>query len=444
MTKKHYITISVCALLIVICLAIFGAYYRDYIKPESYSIGVIEQLGYKELTIKDYLSDDDVLFSQNINDVGFDSSSDVSVYEYNFDPITFDGEANDYIIYVNDYMVNNITESAGTISGTYILNYYDVEKKVLCSSAIDINFTFYSLQSKLQVSVNTSDLGYLMNYFKTDNFIITLAKSPFTMNDQDVESTDFVTVNYYIDDELWNTEKVIIGTTITLKDYNNTRFIGWFSEDGQTEYSTFVVKDNINVYAKLYDSKAYRVTFDIRGNKSVKEFYEGQPIVAPNVTDVPGSTFYGWTEDMYYTVNLSRYKLENDVVFYAMFSREISVNQKFVYSPEEMKNTISIDLDEYADLDGSLWSSGNYLRYSIKLKLTMNYQEDGASLSASSPLTLELHNGKFDSYVFGNNGLDVELNNDNVIILNADKQFEPASYATKYTFEIEKIVVYEL
>ena len=186
MTKKHYITLSICALLIVIGIAIFGAYYRDYIKPESYSIGVIEELCYKKLAIKDYLSDENVLFSQNINDVSFSSKDGISTYEYNFDAREFNGEDKDYLIYVNNYMINNLTETAGTVGGTYNLNYYDIEKQVLCSSAININFSFYSLQSKLKVTLNSSDLGYLMNYFKTDNFIITLAENPFVMNNQDV------------------------------------------------------------------------------------------------------------------------------------------------------------------------------------------------------------------------------------------------------------------
>ena len=187
MEKKHYITISICALLCVIGFACFGAYYRDYIKPKSYSIGIIEELGYKKLAIKDYLSDDEVIFSQNINDGAFKNENGIAIYEYNFDPKEFNGEEKDYMIYVNDYMVNNITETAGTVGGEYVINYYDVNKSVLCSSTISIDFSFYALQSKLKVSLNNADIGYLMNYFKIDNFVITLAESPFTMMNKDVE-----------------------------------------------------------------------------------------------------------------------------------------------------------------------------------------------------------------------------------------------------------------
>lgn len=202
MTKKHYLHITVCALLVVISAVLFSYYYKTYIAPESFVIGSVEYEDYKLLPIKDYLSDEDVIFSQNINDVSFASSDGTAKYEYNFDAKEFNGIENNYIIYVNDYMINTNPSdvNAGTISGVYKLNYYDVDKKVLCASDITISFSFYSLASKLQVSLNASDLGYLMNYFKTDNFIITLAKNPYIELDKD-ETVEIEWCSLYISSE---------------------------------------------------------------------------------------------------------------------------------------------------------------------------------------------------------------------------------------------------
>ena len=187
MESKHYIQIIICALLTLIASVLGVYYYQTYIAPESFMIGTAKYDDYKQLQLKDYLNDDDVIFSQNINDVSFSSKDGISTYEYNFDHKEFDGIENDYLIYVNNYMINNIVKNAGTIGGVYNLNYYDIEKQVLCSSAININFSFYSLQSKLKVTLNSSELGYLINYFKTDNFIITLTENPYSMMNKDGE-----------------------------------------------------------------------------------------------------------------------------------------------------------------------------------------------------------------------------------------------------------------
>lgn len=187
MTKKYWMQLIVCFCIILIGTVLGVYYYQEYIAPESYTIGTITTGTYKELEIKDYLSDDTVLFSQNINDVSFSISNNTATYDYNFETKEFNGLEKNYLIYVNNYIVNNITTNAGTISGSYTINFQDVENETLCSSDISISFAFRSLSSTLKVSLPSSDIGYLMNYFKTDNFIITLAISPFTFGNKDGE-----------------------------------------------------------------------------------------------------------------------------------------------------------------------------------------------------------------------------------------------------------------
>lgn len=187
MTKKYWLQVIVCICIILIGTVLGIYYYQEYIAPESYTIGSITAGTYKELEIKDYLSDDTVLFSQNINDVSFKIDNGTATYDYNFDPKDFNGLENNYLIYVNNYIINDLTTNAGTISGVYNLNYFDINNDSLCDSNITISFTFRSLSSVLRVSLPENDIGYLMNYFKTDNFIITLAISPFTFGDKEGE-----------------------------------------------------------------------------------------------------------------------------------------------------------------------------------------------------------------------------------------------------------------
>lgn len=187
MTKKYWIQVIVCFLVILIGSVLGVYYYQEYISPESFTIGTISNGTYKELAIKDYLSDDTVLFSQNINDVSFSIDEGTATYDYNFDATEFNGLEKSYLIYVNNYIINDITTNAGTIFGTYKINFQDVDNETLCSSNISISFTFRSLTSVLRVSLPASDIGYLLNYFKSDNFIITLAESPFDFGEKDGE-----------------------------------------------------------------------------------------------------------------------------------------------------------------------------------------------------------------------------------------------------------------
>ena len=187
MTKKYWIQVLVCFLVILIGSVLGVYYYQEYISPESFTIGSMSNGTYKELAIKDYLSDDTVLFSQNINDVSFSINDDTATYDYNFDAKEFNGLEKDYLIYVNNYIINDITTNAGTISGAYKINFQDIDNETLCSSNISISFTFRSLSSVLRVSLPASDIGYLLNYFKSDNFIITLAESPFDFGNKEGE-----------------------------------------------------------------------------------------------------------------------------------------------------------------------------------------------------------------------------------------------------------------
>ena len=187
MTKKHYLQIILCTSLVIIASVLFSYYYKEYIAPESYTIGTIPTHDYTELSIADYFSDDDVIFSQNINAMSFANEEGTATYICNFDAKEFNGLKNSYIIYVNEHLVNDIKQQAGQISGVYKLNYLDVDSSVLCSSNIKIDFAFYSLASKLQITLPFEDISYLYNYFKSNNFIVTLAINPFTMQNKEGE-----------------------------------------------------------------------------------------------------------------------------------------------------------------------------------------------------------------------------------------------------------------
>ena len=183
LNKNHYIQLAICTILTIISVVLFAWYYREYIAPQSYTIGAITEGAYKKLEIKDYISDEDVIFSQNINDVSFAVTNGRALYEYTFDSKSFNGLTKDYAIFVNnDYLKCN--ESAGRITATYAINYLNVDNEVIATTNINIDFTFQSNSSNLRVyfTEQNDDLALLMNYFKKNDFIITLTETPFVMD----------------------------------------------------------------------------------------------------------------------------------------------------------------------------------------------------------------------------------------------------------------------
>ena len=193
LSKNHYMQLLICVLLCVISGVLFAYYYKEYVAPESFTIGSITTGTYKELEIKDYLSDDEVLFSQNINDVSFKVVDGVATYEYLFAQTIYNGLTNDYVLFVNNELVTD-TQNAGTFSADYVLNFRDVDNEIVNTTTINIDFTFQNAGSTLRVTFDDENdsLALLMNYFKQNNFILTLCYNPFVFDNEVAPPADEV------------------------------------------------------------------------------------------------------------------------------------------------------------------------------------------------------------------------------------------------------------
>lgn len=182
--KKNVLQVCICLLLILISTALYCWYYQEYVKPKSYVIGNVVEFPYKNLAIKDYIEDEDVLFSINLNDVAFKSDKTTCTYTYNFENKEFNGLLTDYVIFVNDTLITD-TQNAGTISGVYQNIYRDVDNNVFNTTDVNINFAFQSASSTMNVSFadENDNLGLMMMYLSKNDFIITICENPFVMND---------------------------------------------------------------------------------------------------------------------------------------------------------------------------------------------------------------------------------------------------------------------
>lgn len=91
-----------------------------------------------------------------------------------FDSQEFDGTNRDYIILFNDMPCNNIVLNPGSISGVFVLNFYDVNGDVETTSELSILIEYLDKETKVSTSiVNTNNsVSYLNTFMELHGSII--------------------------------------------------------------------------------------------------------------------------------------------------------------------------------------------------------------------------------------------------------------------------------
>ncbi len=216
--KKHYLQIAICTILSIICIFIYAWYWRNYIKPESFTIGdPTQSLAYEKLPIKEYISNDEVLFSMDVSDISFKVNNGRANYTYNFEPINFNGVNNDYSLFVNNVMLTD-TQNAGLISGVHKIDFINIQNEVFNTIDVNVDFTFQSKASMLNVSFDASgdNVGLMMNYLNKNNLIITITENPFDIGSVTPVGPDVNVVKTYVNNTLYSTTRVQKGQKATI------------------------------------------------------------------------------------------------------------------------------------------------------------------------------------------------------------------------------------
>lgn len=275
MKAKQWYSILVMGLVILISVILFNHYYQTYVKPESYTIGKYSTVEpYTELDIyQEYFTDDDVIVSLNVRNKSFAVKDGIATYECVFEPFTFNADKNDYAIFVNDIMLLDSNAYAGTIYGTHNLKYLDTERNTLCLSNISINFSFASALTTMRMSLSQSELPFLMNYFETDNYIITVTESPF-VNKMAEDSLSIYDITYVVDNEIVEAIPLYEGEQYKVADI----------PEG---YDYWEVVDNGNV-VRITENGTYRITNSSLTFVAIKS----EPVSIYTVTYMNGDQVY--------------------------------------------------------------------------------------------------------------------------------------------------------
>lgn len=159
---------AICCVLIVLG-TFFGIRLVQEIASESYVNGDID------ITNEFYQES----FKYNSSTVPFYPTGEDENYAYNINLLpteNFDGEENDYIVKLNDYvLITNIY--AGKITAEVYTDFYDTEGNILCNGAMSVSMEFFSDKTTLTLTcADENSAKYFEQYFNSYGINLTVSE----------------------------------------------------------------------------------------------------------------------------------------------------------------------------------------------------------------------------------------------------------------------------
>lgn len=171
------------AIIIVICVVIMARHKGSrqillYIMAGVIIIGGIYSGAslIKDINSKSYINGQLLInktiyfdtFNYTTNTVELYQNGSNYVYSVDLEKTEFDGVKNKYQLYINNYVLRS-TINAGSVAGELIIDFYDLENKLIVEADLKINVKFLNNKTQLNLlSDNYTEAQYLMQYI-TDN-----------------------------------------------------------------------------------------------------------------------------------------------------------------------------------------------------------------------------------------------------------------------------------
>lgn len=151
--------------------------YKDY-TAKSFIIGSPQDVvKIENLDIKDYV------FQENLSNMNFVETENENeyVFTYYFGASDFDSSENNYLMFINDYMLSISSLEIKAITGTHVRYFKDINHEICNEVNFEIRFEFYTNYSYLLVKINTEDITYFNGFTENPGFILTLSKVNYNM-----------------------------------------------------------------------------------------------------------------------------------------------------------------------------------------------------------------------------------------------------------------------
>ncbi len=120
--------------------------------------------------------DENLVLKCDEGSISFTNNDSVYTFEKTYAHVDFNGDTKDYTPYLNGYIADNMKETAGTLSGTFTIDFKDTNADVVATCKLTISLTFSANNTLLKVettNVNNS-IAYFYTWQSLNGFVVSI------------------------------------------------------------------------------------------------------------------------------------------------------------------------------------------------------------------------------------------------------------------------------
>lgn len=300
--------------------------YKDY-TAKSFIIGTPDKVVQIEnLDVNNYV------FQENLSKMNFVSNGNENEYVFNyyFEAKDFNSTENNYLIYVNDYMLSITNLESKAISGTHTRYFIDANNEVCNEVDIEVTFEFYSTYSYLLVKLTTPDMSYLNGFRENPGLVLTLSKVDYGMLGNLDNYKEVVTLQQELKDlqDTYNSLQSSYNSLQQQYNQSNSNNTALEAQISQLENTITNLNNQItDLQARLdaYDKdNKHEITFQSKGvtqdvlliDKTISNLTLEQ---IPTLEHTQSSHFSGWSLDGETVVDPTTVEITSNTTFIAVW-----------------------------------------------------------------------------------------------------------------------------
>ena len=120
--------------------------------------------------------DENLVLKCDEGSISLTNNDDVYTFEKTYAHVDFNGDTKDYTLYLNGYIADNMQETAGTLSGTFTIDFRDTNADVVATSVLKISLTFSANETLLKVETTNENnsIAYFYTWQSLNGFVVSI------------------------------------------------------------------------------------------------------------------------------------------------------------------------------------------------------------------------------------------------------------------------------
>ena len=304
--------------------------YKDY-TAKSFIVGAPDKVvKIENLDIKDYV------FQENLSQMNFATTENENEYIFNyyFNTVDFNSTANNYLIYINDYMLSITSLESKAISGRHTRFFRDSKGQICNEVDIEVTFEFYSTYSYLLVKLTTPDMSYLNGFRENPGLVLTLSKVNYGMLGNLDNYKEVVTLQQQLSELQNKYNELQSQHSILQNQYNQSSSSNVELTSQITELNRQIIdlQERLDAYNK---ENKYEIAFESKGvTQEVVLLEMGSKLTTeqiPTLSHTDISHFAGWSLDGTTIIDPATVDITANTTFKAVWR---DINGTWAINPE--------------------------------------------------------------------------------------------------------------